>query len=81
MAMQPTPSPRPPNGSPGLGMPGKSYDTVDNGEFQDYSGYEWFKDAPPKQEVCFLSSSMKSSELTRYDSGLHPILHIFHRKR
>jgi len=48
MAMQPTSSPRPPSVS--AGMPGKSYDTVDNGEFQDYSGYEWFKDAPPKQE-------------------------------
>ena len=30
---------------------GKTNDTVDWGDEVDYSGYEWFKDPPPRPEV------------------------------
>jgi hypothetical protein len=33
----------------------KPADTVDYGDEVDYSGYEWFKDPPPRPEVRLLS--------------------------
>ena len=33
----------------------KQADTVDWGDEVDYSGYEWFKDPPPRPEVSALS--------------------------
>lgn len=30
----------------------KPNDTVDWGEDYDYAGFEWFKDPPPRPEVC-----------------------------
>lgn len=34
-----------------LNIYGKQEDTVDWGDEVDYSGYEWFKDPPPRPEV------------------------------
>lgn len=43
----------------------KVNDTVDWGDEVDYSGYEWFKDPPPRPEVKYYFVASQLNDLTR----------------